>query len=235
MVSSEERSFVDQILHYHASGGDLDALVRVINDRSGGVRIEDAPHGYTRLFYAARNGWSSAIAWLLEQGADVHLGQSLTGQTTLQVAAIRGHYNAAVLLLDAGARLYHPNSTGWTALHFAAADNRFKMCKLLLSRGASLDARSTKGRDPEAHARFHGHPTLADFLAAVRAAGGWTAHVAARRADRAELLAFRRALPTLRRSGPCAARAQARLFLDAKVPDDVFVLVLQFWRSERDY
>ena len=124
---------------------------------------------------------------------------------------------------------------GWTALHFAAANNRFKMCKLLLSRGASLDARNVSGRDPEANARDNSHTTLADFLAAVRAAGGWTAHVAARRADRAELLAFRRALPTLRRSGPCAERVQARLFLDAKVPDDVFVLVLQFWRSNRDF
>ena len=76
---------------------------------------------------------------------------------------------------------------------------------------------------------------MANFLAAVRAAGGWAAYVAARRADRAELLVFRRALPTLRRFGPCAERVQARLFLDAKVPDDVFVLVLQFWRSDRDF
>ncbi|KAH8043775.1 hypothetical protein JL722_15021 [Aureococcus anophagefferens] len=109
------------------------------------------------------------------------------------------------------------------------------MCKLLLSRGASLDVRNINGEDPEARARVRNHTTLANFLAAVRAAGGWTAHVAARRADRAELLDFRRALPTLRRYGPCAERVQARLFLDAKVPDDVFVLVLQFWRSDRDF
>ena len=83
--------------------------------------------------------------------------------------------------------------------------------------------------------RIRGRPVLADFLAAVRVAGGWTAHLAARRTDRAELLSFRRALPALHRSAPCAARVQARLFLDVKVSEDVFVLVLEFWRSHRDY
>jgi len=233
-MDSRESSFIDQIVHYHASGGDLAALVRVL-DGSGGVRFEDAPNRQTRLHYAAYKGWCSALSCLLKRGADVNLGWPSKGLTPLHSASFHDRYNAAVLLLDAGARVDDRNQHGWTALHQAASNNHPKMCKLLLSRGASLDARNVSGRDPEASARYRGNTTLADFLAAVRAAGGWTAHVAARRADRAELLAFRRALPTLRRSGPCAARAQARLFLDARVPDDVFVLVLQFWRSERDY
>ena len=243
MVSSFERSFIDQIVPYHAAGGDLDALFAWQTKRGGGVRIEDATDGTfrmssSRLYYAVRHGWCSAIEWLLQQGADVHLGRSSYGLTPLQGAASHGHCDAAVLLLDAGARVDDRNEDGWTALHCAAMDNRSKMCKLLLSRGASLDARCAhsgqdhSGRDPEACARSRGQTTTADFLATVRAAGGWTAYVAA---PRAELLAFRRALPTLRRFGPCAARAQARLFLDAKVPDDVFVLVLQFWRSDRDF
>ena len=231
-MDSRERSFIDQLVRYHASGA-TDALVRVTDDGSGGVRFEDAPNQeWTRLFYAAKQGWCSSISFLLNNGADVDLGWPCKDLTPLHIAAARSHCNAAVLLLDAGARVDDRNRNGWTALHNAAVGNRFKMCKLLLSRGASLDARSTEGRDPEALARLRSRTTVTDFLAAVRAAGGWTAHVAA---PRAELLAFRRALPTLRRSGPCAARAQARLFLDARVPDDVFVLVLQFWRSERDY
>ena len=73
----------------------------------------------------------------------------------------------------------------------------------------------------------------ADFLAAVRAAGGWRGYVDA---PRKELLALRlrRDLLTLFRTGPCRARAQARLFLDARVPDDVFAYVLAFWRGARD-
>ena len=107
------------------------------------------------------------------------------------------------------------------------------MCRLLVSRGASLDARSDQGRDPEARARHRGNTTTADFLAAVRAAGGWLPYV---NAPRKELLALRRRLPALRERGRAApsssVRAHERLFLDA--PDDVFTTVLAFWRSDRD-
>lgn len=72
---------------------------------------------------------------------------------------------------------------------------------------------------------------MAALLAEIRRAGGWNAFV---RVPRNQLLALRRELPTLRRQGPCRARVQARLFLDAKVPDDVFMHVLAFWRSDRD-
>ena len=110
------------------------------------------------------------------------------------------------------------------------------MCKLLLSRGASLDARDSTalsyGQDPEAYARRYHSSHNAAFLADVRAAGGWSAYVAA---PRNQLLALRRELPTCFRTGPCSApRAQARLFLDKRIPDDVFIHTLTFWRSERD-
>ena len=106
-------------------------------------------------------------------------------------------------------------------------------CKLLLSRGASLDARDNEGNDPEVAARHRGCTTAADFLAAVRAAGGWLPYV---NAPRKELLALRQRLLALRKRGRAApsssVRAHERLFLDA--PGDVFGQVLAFWRSDRD-
>jgi hypothetical protein len=236
MVSSEERSFIDQIVRYHASGGDLDARVKLTRDASGGVRIEDsdAPIGRTCLFCAARRGWCTAIKHLLERGADVNLGWPSQGWTPLHAAADRGHCNAAVLLLDAGARVDDRTHLENTALHLAAGEDEPELCKLLLSRGASLDARTYIGnRYPEARARLHGHTTLADFLAAVRAAGGWLPWL---NAPRKELLALRQRLPALRERGRAApsssSRAHERLFLE--VPDDVFSHVLAFWRSDRD-
>ena len=150
------------------------------------------------------------------------------------MAASSGYHDAALLLLDAGARVDDRSAIGRTALHYAAVENHSKMCKLLLSRGASLDARNNDGDDPEAMARRRGQSTLPDLLAAVRAAGGWLPYV---KAPRKELLALRQRLPALRDRGRAApsssVRAHERLFLDT--PDDVFTSVLAFWRSDRDY
>ena len=232
-MCASEASFIDQTARYHASGGDLDALVRVVNNRIGDVRIKDASHGGTRLYYAAGYSWFSAIDWLLERGADVHLGRPSLGLTPLHRAVDSSHFDAAVLLLDAGARVDDRVQTGVTALHLAALYNNPKMCKLLLSRGASLDWRDAAGRDPESRARNYNKTTTPDFLAAVRAAGGWLPYV---NAPRKELLALRQRLPALRerrRAAPSSSvRAHERLFLET--PDDVFASVLAFWRSERD-
>ena len=236
MVSSRERSFIEQNVSYHASGGDLDAPVDVADVADGGVRfLEDAAGGATRLHLAAIRGYCSAMVFLLENGADVdpHSWPSNYGLTPLHYAASSGHSDAAVLLLDAGARVDDRDQNGLTTLHFAAAHNHPKICKLLLSRGASLDPRNIYGRDPEASARYCSHTATADFLAAVRAAGGWPSYL---EAPRKELLALRQRLPALRDRGRAApsssVRVHERLFLDT--PGDVFTSILAFWRSERD-
>jgi hypothetical protein len=235
MVSSRERSFIEQNVSYHASGGDLDALVYVADVADGGVRfLEDAAGGATRLHLAAIRGYCSAMVFLLENGADVHLGwPSQYGLTPLHDAASRNRCDPVALLIDAGARADDCDARGFTALHYAAAHNHPKICKLLLSRGASLDPRNIYGRDPEASARYCSHTATADFLAAVRAAGGWLPWL---EAPRKELLALRQRLPALRDRGRAApsssVRAHERLFLDT--PDDVFTSILAFWRSERD-
>ena len=152
-MNVSEASFIDQTARYHASGGDLDALVEVESDGDDGGTIEDATQRGTRLYYAAAYDWCSAINWLLKRGANVHLGYPSVGLTPLHPAVDSGHFDAAVLLLDAGARVNDRTRTGSTARHVAALYNNPKMCKLLLSRGASLDAREANGRDPESSTR----------------------------------------------------------------------------------
>ena len=152
-MKARERSFLEEAQRHVASGRSVDALVDVYFEGDG-VRIEeDAAGGCTRLHYAARNGWCAAITWLLEQRADVNVGWPSPGETPLHEASYRGHLDAAVLLLDAGARVDNRTGGGSTALHCATYSRNIDMCKLLLSRGASLDARRFDGRDPEAVAR----------------------------------------------------------------------------------
>ena len=188
------------------------------------------------MFYAVQNDWCTAIDWLLKKGAGIELCSRPC--TALQTAVIHGCHRAALVLLDAGAQIDSVDRDGRTALHYAGT-NHFgagdvTMCKLLLSRGASLDARTKSGRDPEARARYLGaNTTTADFLAAVRAAGGWRPHVAAQRKPYIDaLVALRRELPAARRIAPTVP-AHARLFLEA--PDDVFLRVLEYWRTPYGY
>ena len=238
MANDYERSFMDQIQRYRASGGDLDTLVTKRSSYPQGiVIIEDDPNGSTRLFHATLSGWRSSVEWLLKQGAGVHLGFPNLRLTPLHAAVEHFQHGAAFLLLDAGARLEDRDIYGCTALHLAARDGLTKMCKLLLSRGASLDSRDRSGRDPEARARSYNNMTTAAYytLVKVRAAGGWAGYVAA---PRRQLLVLRRALPALRergRASPSSVLVHEALFLRDDVPDDVFSLVLKFWRSERDY
>jgi len=219
MVSSAELAFLDEARAWLRSGGAVDTLV---SNQSGDKT--------TRLHRAARYGYCSAVRWLLENGADVELSTPSRDLTPLHFAVLYDRRDAAVLLLDAGADVDARSCKSDTALHWAAATDD-KMCKLLLSRGASLDARNSKGRDPEAYARVLNRSNNAALFADVRAAGGWSAYVAA---PRNQLLALRRELPTCFRIAPCRARAQAQLFLDPRIPDDAFMHVLTFWRSPRD-
>ena len=227
MVSSEEQAFLDEARAWVRSGGDIHAELAI---RSG----IPSP----RLHRATELGYCSVIRWLLDHGAQVESvtqrpGRCDVGSTPLHIAAFYGRCDAAVLLLDAGADVGARSHRLDTPLHYPPPFQLgVKMCKLLLSRGASLDARNSHaGRDPEAIARFGACLNNAAFLAEVRAAGGWAAYVAA---PRNQLLALRRELPTRFRTAPCRERAQARLFLDPRIPDDVFKHVLTFWRSARD-
>ena len=210
----------------------------LIKSADGGVWVMNHTHGHMPMFYAVQNDWCAAIDWLLKKGASVELcSRPPTPCTALQMAAIHGCHRAALVLLDAGAQIDSVDHDGRTALHFAVGHfgaGDVTMCKLLLSRGASLDARTKSGRDPEARARYLGaNTTTADFLAAVRAAGGWRPHVAAQRKPYIDaLVALRRELPAARRSAPTVP-AHARLFLET--PDDVFLRVLEYWRTPYGY
>ena len=235
-LSLFERWFLDEVERRRASGRGINTLICNRLCLRNGVPLEDDPlaEGCTALHFAARQGWPATVTRLLENGADAHTGRPLCLQTPLHAATMYDRHDAAVVLLNAGARVDDRDIHGRTALHIATGTEETKFCQLLLSRGASLDLRCS-GLEPETYARFYGKITTAAFLAEVRAAGGWARYVAA---PRAELLALRRELPSLRergRASPSTVRAHERLFLDTTLPDEVFSHILAFWRTPRDY
>ena len=127
---------------YWAARGDHLAIVRLL--LGAGARVNDADrYGITPLALAAINGSAPVISALLDAGADAK-GRVGDGETVLMAAARTGRTDAATLLLDRGA---DPNARepwqGETAMMWAAGENHGGMVRLLASRGAQLDVRST--------------------------------------------------------------------------------------------
>ena len=227
-ISAAERAFLDEIRAFHASGGELDEEV---------VLGTLFPAPVPRLWHAASMGWCTTMKWLIARGADIQRCNAETGTAPLSCAAVHNRYDAAVILLDAGARVEQRCRAQRTALHFCAYNGHFEMVKLLLSRGASYDVRDWLGNDPEADARRGprgvDRTDIVDLLAAVREAGGWRPYVDA---PRQELLALRRELPSLRERGLATPSSSVPLHerLFVKAPEDVFQHTIAYWRAPRD-
>lgn len=68
-----------------------------------------------------------------------------SGARALHLAAEFGHDEAARILINAGADLTATDSRGWTPLHHAAFACRVQTVKLLLAKGAAVDAKTVDG------------------------------------------------------------------------------------------
>jgi uncharacterized protein len=116
--------------------GAQDLVKRMIQEDLGCLR-ERGAHDIALLAYTAFAAERVEIAeMLLEAGADVHV-RSL-GQTTLHIAAAKGHMNLAQLLLDRGAdvnAIAKVRGTNRTPLAMAVETKQTRMAEFLKGRG----------------------------------------------------------------------------------------------------
>jgi ankyrin repeat protein len=78
----------------------------------------------------------SFASQLIQRGCNVETVDAVTGNSTLQRAAISGNEVGAIFLLHQGANPNHRNRKGESTLHLAAAGNLPRLAQVLLSSGA---------------------------------------------------------------------------------------------------
>jgi ankyrin repeat protein len=148
---------------YANAGSYDDFFLAITNDRASFVtdllqrgfdpNTRDAK-GQPGLIVALQNQSLKAVQVLVASpDIDVNL-LNQAGESALMIAALKGDFTSAQLLLDHGAKV---NMSGWSPLHYAATGPNAKVTQLLIEHGAELNAASPNGTTPLMMAAQYGN------------------------------------------------------------------------------
>ena len=235
-------------------GGDIDTVRRWLEDDNNPNDLNDlkTANGNNVLFISlsdpSREDRSPMLRLLLAHGADVH-GVGVYGLVALHLTK---YPQEADVLLKAGAAVDARDRDGDTPLMFAASRDRYDVARYLLESGADISA-TTNGGHTVCVRCSQSSPggRTTRLLEAVETAGSWRSYVNAPRVALVRLrtlCARGRARPPSARRAPILARLfavapppstpkHARLAsrqLQRPIPNEIFWLVLSFWRTDRD-
>ncbi|KAI9857975.1 MAG: hypothetical protein M1813_007945 [Trichoglossum hirsutum] len=118
--------------------------------------------GRTALHYAAEGCDGPTLKKLVD--ATNWTCRYRSGPTPLNCAVGYGRLEALVVLLEAGMPLSMVSTSGWTALHSAAALGNEVLVRELLARGAGLNVTNNFGVSPAYCAYGHGNSALSELL-----------------------------------------------------------------------
>ena len=131
-------------LHWAAYADDVETADLLIRAGAGVDATNDL--GVTSLWVACTNGSAEMVARLLEAGADPNIAPA-TGGTPLMRAVRTGNADAVESLLAAGADVNaSEGARGQNALMWAVTQHHAAVARLLIDRGADLEARTTVSR-----------------------------------------------------------------------------------------
>ena len=124
------------------------------------------PHGQPALLVALQ-GESLKVAKVLLDAKGIQVDiRNHAGETPLMMAALKAEVDAANALIAHGAAV---QKDGWTPLHYAATGGSAAIVKLLVSKGATIEARSPNGTTPLMMAARYGNEEAVDTLLAAGA------------------------------------------------------------------
>lgn len=103
-------------------------------------RIREWRSRGNQLLTAARKGLVSDVARLVHEDPSLLSYPDTKHRTALHRACIKGHVEAATILLEAGAEVDARDDEGSTALHHAAHQDHVEVVKVLIAHGANVEA-----------------------------------------------------------------------------------------------
>ncbi len=123
-------------------------------------------HGQPALIVALQTESLKAAKVLWEaKGIQIDV-RNHAGETPLMMAALKAEVDAVGALVAHGASVQKDD---WSPLHYAATGGSAAIVKLLLSKGAALEARSPNGSTPLMMAARYGNEEAVDVLLAAGA------------------------------------------------------------------
>lgn len=145
-------------LHVASTCGHLEIVQKLLaGGSSGNTYLQEK---MSALFKAAADGDADAAKLLLERGDD-HSAVKYKGLGLTQVAARHGHLDVLQVLLDAGFDV--DTEKGLTPLHQACAGGHANVVRMLLARGANVNA-MYEGLGALHVAAFYGHLSISKIL-----------------------------------------------------------------------
>ncbi len=133
--------------------------------RSGAGNAYVTAENDTSLHLAVRRGWASVVRVLLEREREPDLEQKFPGNINLlHRASVKGAYDIAKMLVEAGMDPGETTIKGWTNLHLAARYGHMHMVRYYVSLGLDPDARNSEGNTAYWLANHLRHYQVAGYL-----------------------------------------------------------------------
>ena len=109
--------------------------------------VSDAANtdGMTALLFAAQNGDSATVQFLIENGADIKAQETIFSRSAIHFAAESGSLDTVKYLAEHGADLLDKDGYGATALHYAAKSNKLDIMKYLIDKKIDYTAKDIRG------------------------------------------------------------------------------------------
>ncbi|KAK0634628.1 Glycerophosphoryl diester phosphodiesterase family-domain-containing protein [Bombardia bombarda] len=135
-----------------ATKANFKLIVKMLVDAGVDINWQDKA-GETALHIAARFGHDECARVLLQgtaqQKANLGLTEKAFAWTPLHIAAVDGHLSVAQLLVDAGADVDKPDSSGWTAKEHAALRGHLAIARLVAAYSQASDETAASSSDDE--------------------------------------------------------------------------------------